>query len=112
MKRLLLALLLISPVSFAHSVIAPLDCDVSRLCVGYLKNCTVSPCSFLVDINPDENNVVIEGKKIFANFSDEGKVRFSHLGYTVELDKYEFSAILYNEKQVRSGWYKKLTVAR
>jgi hypothetical protein len=100
--------MLISPFSFAYLDTIALKCDTARLCDAYLENCTDSPYGFVVAINPNESSVVMGGKQISANFTDEGEVLFSHLGYTVSINKYEFSATLYNEKEVRIGSCKKI----
>lgn len=111
MHKILICLSLISPASFAYADTTTLKCTATQLCDAYVENCTVSPYGFVVAINPNESSVVMGGKQISANFTDEGEVLFRHLGYTININKYEFSAILYNEKEVRIGSCKKTVSA-
>ncbi|MDA8782225.1 hypothetical protein N9N16_03355 [Porticoccaceae bacterium] len=110
MNKLLICLSLISPASLAYADTTTLKCTITQLCDAYVENCTVSPYGFVVAINPNESSVVMGGKQISANFTDE-EVLFRHLGYTININKYEFSAILYNEKEVRIGSCKKTVTA-
>ena len=109
--RLFLCLILTSSFSFAYADTTTLKCTATRLCDANVENCTVSPYDFVVAINPNESSVVMGGKQISANFTDEGEVHFRHLGYRIHINKYEFSATLFNEKEVRLGSCKKAVPA-
>jgi len=111
MNKILICLSLISPASLAYADTTTLKCTTTQLCDAYVENCTVSPYGFVVAINPNESSVVMGGKQISANFTDEEEVLFRHLGYTININKSEFSAILYNEKEVRIGSCKKTVAA-
>lgn len=81
-----------------------LKCEVNTRCDGYLKNCVTEPYSFSVNIAPAKHSVTMGSSQIKADFSNPSEVVFSFTKYTFRINKYEYSAILSSENEVRHGW--------
>jgi len=81
-----------------------LKCEVNTRCDGHLKNCVTEPYSFSVNIAPAKRSVTMGSSQIKADFSNPAEVVFSFTTYTFRINKYEYSATLSSEKEVRYGW--------
>ncbi|BBM67857.1 MULTISPECIES: hypothetical protein [Vibrio] len=88
-----------------------LQCDVSTKCNAYVKNCEKSPYQFSVFIEPDNKMVILGNTNIHADFTNQSEVTFQHIGYTFSINKYEYSATLTNQEEVRFGTCKKVEPA-
>jgi hypothetical protein len=110
MKRRSLACLLLC-VSATAAADVTLKCEVNTRCDGYLKNCVTDPYSFSVNIDPDNHRVTMGSSQIKADFSNLTEVAFHFTKYTFHINKYEYSAILSAENEVRYGWCAKVEPA-
>ncbi|MFK4705609.1 hypothetical protein ABIC83_002448 [Roseateles asaccharophilus] len=80
-----------------------LRCDVSKRCDGFVQNCTTDPLFLNVELNPAAETVTIDGVAKTAVFSKDGKATFHWNKFRVELDKFEWSAMLTSADEVRFG---------
>jgi hypothetical protein len=109
-KRLLTALVLFA-ISAQAVADVTLECDLSNRCDGFVKNCVNEPYSFTVTVIPESKTVVVGSKTIVADFSNQAIVSFTWTGYMVHVNRYEYSAMLFNKDEVRSGSCRKIDPA-
>ena len=103
---LIVGLLASTGASAAASTGTTLACKASKQCDGYLNNCVSSDFSFVVHIEPKSKTVAID-KVIPADFTNPAEVSFRYLNYGVKINRYELSAVLFNENEVIETWCKK-----
>lgn len=87
-----------------------LSCKAGKKCDAYFENCESSDFTFTVNIEP-KNRTVSIGNVIPADFSNPAEVRFNYLRYKVRINRYEYSAILFNEKETITTWCNKIEAA-
>lgn len=88
-----------------------LKCEANTRCDAYLKNCTTDPYSFSVNVNPETKTVTMGTSQIKGDFSNPAEVVFIWTKYTFRVNRYEYSAILTTDNEVRHGWCKKVDPA-
>jgi hypothetical protein len=92
----------------ANGYAATLQCDASRRCDAYLKNCVDDSYIFIATVDPIRQAVVMGNTSIKADFSNPAEVSFAFSRYLFRLNRFEYSAILSTDGEVRSGWCKKI----
>lgn len=110
MKRIavVLSMIVVSTTAIAD---VTLKCEANTRCDGYLKNCTVDPYSFSVNIDPKNGRVTVGSKQIKADFSNAAEVSFAFTDYQVHINKFEYSVVLIRDNEVRHGWCAKVEPA-
>lgn len=109
MKSIAVVLLAFASATAAADV--TLKCEVNTRCDAYVKNCVNDPYSFSVNVDPENKSVTIGSGQIKADFSNPAEVVFVWTKYTFRMNRYEYSAILTAENEVRHGWCKKVAPA-
>ncbi|PML91943.1 hypothetical protein [Vibrio breoganii] len=109
LKNIILILFFLFSVPAVAAV--TLQCDASKLCDAYFKNCSNSSYKFSIFIDPQDKIVIFGSTKIQADFSNPAEVSFKHVDYTFYINKHEYSATLANSTEVRSGLCKKVEPA-
>ena len=110
MKRILGASIMLCVYATALADVT-LQCEVYTRCDGYLKNCVTDPYSFSVNIDPNNRRVTMGSSQLTADFSNPAEVAFVFTKYTFRINRYEYSAILTAENEVRHGWCAKMEPA-
>lgn len=108
MKKLILILFLLVQ-SYANAG-TTLACASGKKCDAYFENCVPSDFSFSVFIEPKNKTVSISSVTT-ADFTNPAEVRFNYLGYRVIINRYEYSATLFNDKEAMTLWCKKTNPA-
>ena len=88
-----------------------LKCDAYNRCDAYVKNCVRDPYAFIATIGPQRQVVVVGSTAIKADFSNPAEVSFVFTKYTIRLNRFEYSATLTTEGEVRYGQCKKMEPA-
>ena len=88
-----------------------LKCDADKRCDAYLKNCVQDSYAFTATVDPERQIVIMGSTSIKADFSNPVEVSFAFTKYTIRLNRFEYSATLTSEDEVRYGWCKKLAPA-
>lgn len=109
MKSIAVVLLAFASATAAADV--TLKCEVNTRCDAYVKNCVNDPYSFSVNVDPENKSVTIGSGQIKADFSNPAEVVFVWTKYTFRMNRYEYSAILTAENEVRHGCCKKVAPA-
>ncbi len=82
---------------------ATLSCQADTKCDAYLRNCRNEAYNLTLNIDPKNRIVTVGATNITADFSNPAVVEFNWLEYKVIINKYEYSAILFNKTGVRYG---------
>jgi len=88
-----------------------LNCDAKTRCDAYLKNCVEDSYTFTATVDPQRQVVVVGSNQVKADFSNAAEVSFIFTKYLVRLNRYEYSAILTTDGEVRYGQCKKVDPA-
>jgi hypothetical protein len=67
--------------------------------------------TFTATVDPRRKIVVMGSTPIKADFSNPAEVSFVFTKYTVRINKFEYSATLTADDEVRYGWCKKVEPA-
>ena len=110
MKYLLSGLLFLGASTAAQADVT-LKCETNQRCDSYLNNCVNDPYSFSVNVDPKREVVTIGSKQIKADFSNPAEVTFVFTNFTYYINRYEYSAVLTTEKEVRHGFCSKIEPA-
>lgn len=102
MNRMLVSLVSLCIAAPAYADVT-LRCDAKTRCDGFLKNCVAEQFVFSVNIDPSTGTVTIGSNRFKADFSNPAQVTFPFTKYSVTINRYEYSAILASESEVRYG---------
>lgn len=109
--RLLLSAILTFALPATAVADVTLKCEANKRCDGYLMNCINEPYSFSVNIDSKRGVVTMGSRQIKADFSNSAEVVFAFTNYSFHINRYEYTAILTAENEVRHGLCTKIEPA-
>ena len=98
-----LALIIFITTSINAFADTTLRCNANNKCDAYARNCNVDPYSFSVNIDPKKSIVTMGSRAIKADFSNPAVVEFDFLEYKYIINKFDYSALLFNNSGMRNG---------